>query len=474
MNSGSRDQEKLTRRRLGLIVALVVVAAAASRVPFVFAEHVLGFDDGVYLSSVHSMRLGYVPYREIFSSQGPLFLPTLRLFDVLGGEAYWAPRVTMAVAAVALVAGSVSLVIKRGSAATWIVGSVVALSGSVFLGTSAVEAEGLAFAFGIAAFGVVTLGAKTSWRPLLAGLLLGVALSIKSLFLVPVALSVAWIIWRKHGLADLLRAGIAGLLVVVASFFLWGVAEVWDQSVVLHFQVSAGRDPLLNAKLLVARAWKFDKAALMIAVAIGLAWLWSRSRVDSSDPSINGKKVVDREVFVGLAIWTTLTLIVLLLQSPIFNRHSLFLLVPAILLIASIIHIPKWVALIAVAGAIVQVVTLANVFDPEEAEQAAIRAVRELPPLSLIVSDEPGIPYLAGYGVPPNLVDPSFGRIGRGYLTIDDVESAVYADETCGVLFWSGRFDRLGLTPTQIEGYDTVTSFGPGRVLLERTTCRSP
>ena len=51
------------------VVALVV------RLPAFFAPQPLGFDDGQFAMSVIAMRHGGLPFREVFSSQGPLFLP---------------------------------------------------------------------------------------------------------------------------------------------------------------------------------------------------------------------------------------------------------------------------------------------------------------------------------------------------------------------------------------------------------------
>jgi hypothetical protein len=82
-------------------VGLTVVAIAI-RLPAFFATRALVFDDGVFAASADAMRAGQLPFRDVFSSQGPLFLPLVWLGDIVGFRTIDAPRV-LAVAAGALV-----------------------------------------------------------------------------------------------------------------------------------------------------------------------------------------------------------------------------------------------------------------------------------------------------------------------------------------------------------------------------------
>ena len=62
------------------------------RLPALFATRSLVFDDGVYASSALAMRNGLQPFRDVFSSQGPVFLPLVWLADLLGFRTLDAPR----------------------------------------------------------------------------------------------------------------------------------------------------------------------------------------------------------------------------------------------------------------------------------------------------------------------------------------------------------------------------------------------
>ena len=102
--------------RGGVRTDLAVLAAVtvALRLPTFVAERHLTFDDGVYGASAVAMRAGGAPFREVFSSQGPLWLPLVWVGDLLGLRTMNAPRVTSMLAAVLLVS------------ATYLAGRVVA------------------------------------------------------------------------------------------------------------------------------------------------------------------------------------------------------------------------------------------------------------------------------------------------------------------------------------------------------------
>ena len=72
---------------LGLTVLAVLI-----RLPGYLAAAHLTFDDGVFGASAIAMRHGGVPFREVFSSQGPLFLPVTWLGDLIGGRTLDSPR----------------------------------------------------------------------------------------------------------------------------------------------------------------------------------------------------------------------------------------------------------------------------------------------------------------------------------------------------------------------------------------------
>jgi hypothetical protein len=77
-------------------------AAVVLRLPAVLSSRHLSFDDGVYGATAVAMRHGARPYRDVFSSQGPLHHPLLYVADLVGGRTQDAPRLLSLAAAVVI------------------------------------------------------------------------------------------------------------------------------------------------------------------------------------------------------------------------------------------------------------------------------------------------------------------------------------------------------------------------------------
>jgi hypothetical protein len=166
-----------------LVVDLVAIGAlnALLRLPLVLATTPLSYDDGVYGASVVAMRDGARQYRDVFSGQGPLYLPLLRLGDLLGFQARWAPRVSGLLAAV-LLGVVASWIVHRvaGRAAALATGVLLATSGQLVATFGSIEADALVVAAGTVAVALALAGRG----PLAVGVAAGVALSIKHLMAV--------------------------------------------------------------------------------------------------------------------------------------------------------------------------------------------------------------------------------------------------------------------------------------------------
>jgi hypothetical protein len=463
-----------TPRRWTFLVALSTVTSLglAFRLPSVLANHPIGFDDGVYLSSVQAMRLGHKPFSEIFSSQGPLFLPILRLFDLLGGEAYWAPRVPMAVAgAVLAVLATVAVWRWRGPLAGWTAGLVVALSGSAFSASSAVEAEGITACFALGAVLVAFSPRFGRYRAVLAGVLVGVALSIKSLFVVPAALAISWVVWRRSTFWQVLLSAGAGVAIPILSFLWWGPRDVWDQYVAFHLDAVGQREPVRNLLAIGFRAMIYDTAAVAVAVTAFVLAVRARRSKDRDSIVIRDPNDNPALVLQGLGIWTIFTAVVLLFQAPLFPRHSVFLLIPAVLLVMAVVPARTWIPIVAIAGAAVSLFFSSWIPLADPVQEEAIAALTRIETHGAIVTDEPGLAYFASLPIPPNLVDPSTVRIEAGYLSKDEVLDGLNAADTCALLSWSGRFESLGIDEKSAAGYEVTRTFGANRFLSVRDSC---
>ena len=63
---------------------MLAVGAVLLRLPALFAARHLTFDDGQYGTVVLGLRDGSLPFKDLFSSQGPLYYPLLGLADLVG------------------------------------------------------------------------------------------------------------------------------------------------------------------------------------------------------------------------------------------------------------------------------------------------------------------------------------------------------------------------------------------------------
>ena len=212
------------------------LAAVVLRLPAVLSSRHLSFDDGVYGATAVAMRHGARPYRDVFSSQGPLHLPLLYVADLRrlphartrrGCSRSWpAVAITIAVYLIARrVAGT-----ARGRIAAALLATT---SGSLFLVTTGISGDGPAIAFAAAAVAVAFAYRErpSTARAVWTGLLVGAACSVK-LLAAPVVVPVgARVCSHAGGRATVVTAAIVAVAVPLVLAAPWGYSRVWDQSV---------------------------------------------------------------------------------------------------------------------------------------------------------------------------------------------------------------------------------------------------
>src|ERR671911_2058071 len=90
--AAERTRAATDRRTWWIDAAVLAGIAVVLRIPAYVASRHLTYDDGFFGLSAIEMRHGVVPFRELFSPQGPLFLPLLYVADLLGLRTANAPR----------------------------------------------------------------------------------------------------------------------------------------------------------------------------------------------------------------------------------------------------------------------------------------------------------------------------------------------------------------------------------------------
>ena len=324
----------------------IVIAALLLRLPIALSRAPLGFDDGVYFASAGALRAGGRPFAEVYSSQGPAFLPLLWLADQLGLRTWWSPRLLPLLAGVALTVLiyrlAQSLTDRAGAATSAL---LLATSGCLLYSTTRIESDGVALAF--AAGAVLVASRSGAPRDVLTAALLGIAVAVKSLLVAPAALAVLWLVWRRRGWRPTALV-VAGAAVVLSLLSVpWGLRAVWEQSILLHLQAADGFDVAANSRFVREVLRDRDRLLLGFGVAaiawsVGLAIAggrrsWRAVTVPSSE----------RDLRVAMWIWMLGSVAVVLLHQPLFLQHLAIVVPPAALLIG--LHRPPVAVIVAVA-----------------------------------------------------------------------------------------------------------------------------
>ncbi len=467
-------------RRVATAIGLLAVIAAtvAVRLPALRSPRHVDFDEGVYGVSVLAMRDGALPFHDVFSSQGPLFLPVLWVFDALGLREFRALRVGMVLIAIVVALG-VYVLARRASGSTFaalVAAAGVGTAGAGVAASGAVHSDGLALAFGVWGLAVmVAPGPEGRWRPVVVGALVGAGMATKSIFLLPVAAAVAWHFgWRRRwrGLAEAAgAAAVVGFLVTLP----WGLGNVWEQFVAFHLDVPRERDPYRNFVDTVGRMWRRDSLFLVLAGSgiLGALIRLGRRRWPAGP----------RLEHVTMLVWLAATAVFLLLGVEMERgsyRFLWFFMAPAAVTFAIFRPPAVLVALTVLGGALLvpRHFHEDNRFLDEQklgpTSQAIVAALEELPDGALVLSDDPGFAWIAGRHPPPPLVDVSWARIQSGDLTSDEVLAGALDPDVCAVLFHSARFDFLDPRLDDellANGYDLAEDYGNDERLYVKPRC---
>jgi 4-amino-4-deoxy-L-arabinose transferase-like glycosyltransferase len=475
----TRPLPHLDRRAWWIDAAVLAAVAVLLRIPAFVASRHLTYDDGFFGLSAIEMRDGVVPFKELFSPQGPLHLPLLYLADLVGFRTTNAPRVLpiVAGAAVTVVTYAAGRRITSRFGAL-VAAALVTTSGSIVWVTTGIASDGPALAFAIGAVAVAFGYTQEpgSGRAVAAGALIGAAVVAKALA-APAGLAVALLLLSRRRPRDLAYAAGAAVVVALGAALPWGLGRVWDQSV--SYNRNASR--LTSYWGAVTKAWHtlVDRDPIVL-VAVGLVLVmlllarvgWVRG---ADTPSTARGPVLFRPVTV-LAIWLAAQFALLVYEPAFWRPHVAFLIAPLALLVA--LRPPPLVALLvgAIAVAPWYWSNMHSMLWPDPynaAERAAVDDLRNLPSGARAISDEPGFLWRAGRLTDPYLDDSSVKRIEQGQISAARLARAAAKPDVCAVLVWTTRYADLDLGPRlTAAGYEVAARYGGPRVLYEKRDCR--
>jgi 4-amino-4-deoxy-L-arabinose transferase-like glycosyltransferase len=486
-----------TRWRLDAIV--LALGAAVLRVPALLSSKPLVFDDGQYGAAAVAMRAGALPFREVFSSQGPLFLPLVFVFDLLGGRTLDAPRLLTVASGIAVTlavyAAGRELTDRRGAL---LAAALVACSGSVWWTTGPLTSDGPGAALACVTF-AVALGysrAPTLRRALAIGVLAGAAFAIKSLLVVPALVAVALLLVARRRSGDVAAACLAAAALLVVVTVPWGVHNVVEQSVSYHTDAAGRRHVWANLHKTFDTARDRDAPVLGALLLAGAAAAFAARRRSShrrvgtlgpsyddqvSQPRTGGRSERAASASAAVMVWAGLALVVLAVETPMWRNHLVHL-VPAVALLAAMYR-PPW-AVLGVAALVLVPYHVAHVHDLwapppfRGGEAVVVHQLKALPGAAQAISDDPGLVWRSGHATPPDFVDASILRIQstRAGIRITGATVAEGATrrEVCAVVIWSSRFGGFRDLPQRLQraGYEQASSFPRGRALWTRP-CRA-
>jgi 4-amino-4-deoxy-L-arabinose transferase-like glycosyltransferase len=477
--------------------ALLGLLALVLRLPAFFSERHLTFDDGVFASSALAMRDGALPFRDVFSSQGPLFLPLVAVGDFVGFQKLNSPRVLAVLSGIAIVVGIYWTALRMTDRLGALVAAVLAAtSGSLLWVTGPLAADGPALAFAVLA---VLLSLRQRDQPsysnsLLLGLAVGATLSTKAME-APILIVVGLVLLAPlatqarlrrvavtpllHGLVVATSA--AALFVMISAPF--GFAAVWDQSFVYRTAASTNRDLPANAAKLVSTLWDRDLALILFAIVTLITALWARLRsgpwrdmaTAGTDPAAGASpssRLLMAAWTVGSALW------LIAVVSPLWRPHVSAMIPPLALLIGIYrppLRVTVVTGLLCVPLLLFQLneIILPGPYSGTEAE--VVEAIQQLPDGAWVLSDEPGLVWRAGKRTSDDLVDPSMLRVQQGRYTEDSLAEAASDPRVCAVVIRSKqRFGSFAGLPDKLEdeGF-VVTSESPSAAGLERMFVRT-
>jgi 4-amino-4-deoxy-L-arabinose transferase-like glycosyltransferase len=453
------------RRRRDLIVLAAV--AIAVRLPAVLSSRHLSFDDGVYGSTAVAMRHGARPYTDVFSSQGPLHHPMLYVADLVGGRTTYAPRLLALAAGVVITLATYLAARAVADRRAALVAAILATtSGSVLLVTTGISGDGPAVAFAISAV-AVALSSRASpglLRPVMAGLLVGAACSVK-LLAAPVAVPVGLCLLARGRPRRVVAAALAALAVPLVAAAPWGYERVWDQSVRYH-QEARRYTPGEVVVRIVTTLVERDAFVVVTVVVVLVGALLARGRWHPSD----GRWFARPGTWFGA--WLACQVVVLLVESGMWRPHVSQLVVPLCLLAA--LRLPSWrtLAVAWVVAVPVWTVHVDGIVRPggyRGGDAVLATRLRTLPDDAFVVTDEPGFAWRTGNRVPEAFVDVSVKQFDHDRITKREVLDEARAPRACAVLVTSD--ERLGRWPDlpdrlADDGYRTVLHRGETLLLV--------
>jgi 4-amino-4-deoxy-L-arabinose transferase-like glycosyltransferase len=458
-----------------------------------------GYDEGVYWQSVRAMSAGHTLYSQVFYSQPPFFLLSVFPIFQLFGQTLWAARLGIVLVSLTGFVGAFLLGRTLGGRIGALCAVLLLTVDPLFLAQSQTlqaEAPSAALSFlavGLAyAWWLTPTGLSGILLAALCGISLILSICCKLLgvaTVIPVAIIMGMQLWRvfrtNTASPELKRAVIRSVLFGVAAAILTTLAmflpfigvftQLWQGMVTFHSDAS--------------HLYKAEQAQ-NISIMYGL--LTSIMAVTALAGIILALWRKDWRV-LPLIAWLLATIIMLLLQVPLFHHHLVALIPPLIGLAVIIVDPKQWrqpheitvLKAVSLLGIILLLITMglnawsvktyyaqkrtasSSVLNKQIGAVAADISARTRPD-QLVITDDQFIVSVANRNTPPSLVDTSLVRAATGYVTLQQLIQEAQNPQVEAILFYTGRLNTSQLAPFHtwvVAHFHIAKNYGSGREL---------
>jgi 4-amino-4-deoxy-L-arabinose transferase-like glycosyltransferase len=458
----SAEEQRMPLTSLGLLhwtlLAVLLVAAVASRLVNV-GLYSGSYPEGVRAAQLLLLSLGFRPFRDIFSDQGPWLLDLLHPGVVLFGDNLVGVRTVVIAASLLGLLGAYAVVRQLGGrAAALSTVALLVLSPTYLRFSRLAVAELVAITPALFALAAAARFAHTGRRRWLvaSGVLYGVSLLAKPIaFGVGPALALA-IFWHRDRWRALAILVVSSAVTVLVGTLVVGLPDIVRQILIFRLQSRAVEGWSLAANLARAREHLAEEGLpLYLLAALGLALALRRRRT------------------WPLALWLVVSFATIAVHSPLHAKHFTLATVPAALLgglpvqalldaasrlrrglptvvpaaMAGVIGLVYLASLPGVLARDQRLLVSTDLFDNDASApwygDAIATLARTTPPGSFVVTDHAYLAFAAGRPLPPFLAEASATRVRAGTLTDEQAIENSQRFDTRAVLLWADKLVDL-------------------------------
>jgi 4-amino-4-deoxy-L-arabinose transferase-like glycosyltransferase len=427
-----------------------------------------GVDEGMYLMRVFLMQKGYRLYTDIWTDQLPGLIALIHLSFAIFGNSVAVGRAVIVLLATLGLLGTALLAYRLGGSVGSLISTVMlALAPNFFWLSRAIispDLPSISLATLSLAFMFNWLHTHRRWWLLLSGAIFALGFLVKAtstLVLIPLSLVVLLVHWRGKRVLNwretaedwgLFALSIALPILIGLSFYEW--QAMYDQVVGTQLRSSQVYDPKVVPH--ARKIWQYLITDNYGLLALGLYGI------------IPGMRKRWKETLIILA-WLFVTLVALLIRSPMWPQHHLVVLLFPLAILAGIAVQQIWdhlrqistnlpiyqstslpIYLIALG---IYLASLPRIVKADRellaapsyrSQELGVQFIQEATAADeFVITDYPIIPFRAGRRVPPSLCTVSAKRIKIGLLTDEELISAAEEYKPKAIVSWIDRLPRL-------------------------------